>query len=396
MLTLYARHLKPCEKKLRDRGLSPGERRVYRKCGCPVWVIGVRPQGGYLRQSLNTTNWQVAERLKQNLELGIVEVPKVTISAALDAWKAALLAAKRKPRTVAQVHGAMTGSLAAWSQHKGLVNLSELNLGLLDEWVGTWDYASTTHRGRIDLARSFFKFCIARKWITDNPAAGLIKPEDDQDPTLPFTTDEEAKLFTAAEVFGTRRHFGGLWSVNPETARALMLVMRWTGLRASDAVIFEPRRIKHVPVDQQQVPVYGTYQTKTGEWVMCPIPPHVAEAIRTAPRLSEAAAFLPAEGGGYKTDPRSVANMFYASYLCPLGRLAEVTNVHAHRFRDTFAVRLLEAGKPLEVVQKLLGHSSIKTTEEHYNPWVKSRAEMLIREVVSLWHTPTLSPASDE
>jgi integrase len=81
-----------------------------------------------------------------------------------------------------------------------------------------------------------------------------------------------------------------------------------------------------------------------------------------------------------------VSNGFYSSYLGPLGVLAGVTGVRAHRFRDTFAVRLLEAGKPLEIVQALLGHSSIKTTSEHYAPWVKSRQEMLIREVVSMWH----------
>ncbi len=280
----------------------------------------------------------------------------------------------------------MAASLAAWCAHAGIQYLTELDLGLLDQWVGTWEYASTTHRSRIDLARGFFKFCVTRKWIADNPAAGLIKPADDQEPTLPFTVDEEARIFDAAKVFGARRHFGGLWSVNPETARALLLVLRWTGLRASDAVIFEPRRIKTVAVDGRDVPVYETYQTKTGEWVMCPIPPEVATAIRTAPRLSEFGAFIPPAEGSYKTDARSIANSYYATYLCPLATLSGVADIHAHRFRDTFAVRLLEAGKPLEIVQMLLGHSSIKTTEQHYSPWVKSRQEMLVREVMGLWH----------
>ena len=119
---------------------------------------------------------------------------------------------------------------------------------------------------------------------------------------------------------------------------------------------------------------------------MCPLPPEVVAAVQSAPRLSEAGAFIPTEDSGYKTDPRSVANSFYGTYLCPLSTLSGVPNIHAHRFRDTFAVRLLEAGKPLEIVQMLLGHSSIKTTEQHYSPWVKSRQEMLVREVMALWH----------
>jgi integrase len=38
---------------------------------------------------------------------------------------------------------------------------------------------------------------------------------------------------------------------------------------------------------------------------------------------------------------------------------------HAHRFRDTFAVELSLAGVPLERVSILLGHTSVKITEEH-------------------------------
>jgi integrase len=36
---------------------------------------------------------------------------------------------------------------------------------------------------------------------------------------------------------------------------------------------------------------------------------------------------------------------------------------HPHRFRDTFAVRLLEKGVPIDQVSILLGHTSVKTTE---------------------------------
>lgn len=293
MLSIYPRHLAPCESKLKAKGLSAAERRVWKRCGCPLWIIGNDPRGEYHRESLHTTSWEVAESLKRNLELGIEAKPKIPVGVALQKWKDALLAAKRKERTVAQVHGAMASSLETWTQHVGIQHISELTIDHLNAWIKTWDYASTTHRSRIDLARQFFRFAIAHKWISENPATSLIKPKEDFEPTLPFTAEEEAAIFDAAARFGERRHFDGLWSAHPATALALLLIMRWTGLRASDSVMFEPRRIRTMEVDHRSVAVYDTYQMKTSEWVMCPIPPHVAETIAAAPRLS-------AINGGWK------------------------------------------------------------------------------------------------
>ena len=53
--------------------------------------------------------------------------------------------------------------------------------------------------------------------------------------------------------------------------------------------------------------------------------------------------------------------------------IAGLPEAHSHMLRDTFAVSLLEKGVDLKTVSMLLGHTSIKTTEKHYAPWIKSR-----------------------
>jgi integrase len=45
------------------------------------------------------------------------------------------------------------------------------------------------------------------------------------------------------------------------------------------------------------------------------------------------------------------------------GSQAAVANCTPHRFRHTYATEMLRKGVPLEVIQKLLGHSSISTTQ---------------------------------
>jgi len=54
-------------------------------------------------------------------------------------------------------------------------------------------------------------------------------------------------------------------------------------------------------------------------------------------------------------------------------------------YRDTFAVDLLQKGVPIETVSILLGHSSIRITEKHYSPWVKSRQDNLETQIRKIW-----------
>jgi len=64
---------------------------------------------------------------------------------------------------------------------------------------------------------------------------------------------------------------------------------------------------------------------------------------------------------------------------------AGVEDGHSHRLRDTFSVELLQKGISLETVSMLLGHTSIKTTQRHYAPWVKSRQDALETAVKMSW-----------
>jgi site-specific recombinase XerD len=54
---------------------------------------------------------------------------------------------------------------------------------------------------------------------------------------------------------------------------------------------------------------------------------------------------------------------------------------HSHMLRDSNAINLLLAGVPIEEVSILLGHSSIRTTERRYLPWVRARQEKLDRSI---------------
>jgi integrase len=73
-----------------------------------------------------------------------------------------------------------------------------------------------------------------------------------------------------------------------------------------------------------------------------------------------------------------------------------VTGGHAHRFRDTFAVELLKAGTPIERVSIFLGHSSVRITEKHYNPWNRARQEQAELDIARAWASDPVVLMEDE
>ena len=75
----------------------------------------------------------------------------------------------------------------------------------------------------------------------------------------------------------------------------------------------------------------------------------------------------------------------WSEALADLFEKAEIDGGHAHRFRDTFAVELLNSGTPIELVSILLGHASVRITEKHYNPWNRARQEQAEADVARSW-----------
>jgi integrase/recombinase XerD len=172
-------------------------------------------------------------------------------------------------------------------------------------------------------------------------------------------------------------HFLGQFEIqvagraNAQRLRALILVLRYTGLRIGDAVGCSVDRL----IDGK----LRLYTQKTGTHVNCPLPDFVVRELETVPMLSAKYWFW---NGDSKL---KTALTSWQERLVSLSVETKIQNVHAHRFRDTFAVELLLAGIPLERVSILLGHQSIRITERYYSPWNRERQEQAEADVKRTW-----------
>ncbi len=72
-------------------------------------------------------------------------------------------------------------------------------------------------------------------------------------------------------------------------------------------------------------------------------------------------------------EPLSVRKL--QQLLSHLGDLASVPGVHPHRFRHTFAVNQLLAGTSDLVLMRLMGHTTLDSTNTNLRSYVQSFAE---------------------
>lgn len=357
MLTTYRRHRKNCEHR--------SEGRKFRRCRCPIWADGFLA-GQEIRKSLNTVNWQMAQdtvrvwEAKGNLysdekDLGL------TVKAACERFINDGDARGLREPTLYK-YRLLFRQLGEFSNSKGLRFLQEFNVDLLRAFRESWPNRNISGRKKLEALRTFFRFCHESAWIATNPAAKLKPPRSTVAPTMPFTREEHQRNVAACDRYPDK--------LNSIRLRALILLLRYSGLRIRDAVTLSRDRVAGGNL--------FLYTAKTGTPVWCPLPPFVLRALES----------IPATGPYYFWTGDSKPKSAVGNWQRALKRLFSFAGVplgHAHRYRDTFACELLLAGVPLERVSILLGHHSIRVTEKHYAPWVRSRQEQLEADVRRTW-----------
>lgn len=346
-LALYRRHRPECPH--RRRGAN------YIACECPVWVDG-RLDGGRYRRSMGTPDWPEAQRRLNAILYGErpspATGPRLSIGGAVRRYLADCETRNVRPSTVA-------------SYRRTLSTLPDIAFpavtrSVITDWRAGRNVAPSTGRKELEHVRFFFRWCLGEKLIEVDPTAGIKPPRVDPVPTLPYGQDEVNALLAAC---------GKLASDNPKQtpiiqarARAFLLLLLYSGLRRSDAGV-----LRRSALDDAG---YLTLRVeKTRVRLKVKLPAAVADELRALPGNPQ---YFFWTGRG---KPATVIGNLWRT----VNRVGKLADVHAtpHRFRDTFACRLLEQGADIRTVSKLLGHTSIRTTEKHYAPWMASQQKLL-------------------
>ena len=354
MLNLWRRHKRVCKFKAQGRDRL--------NCNCPIW-IDWRVSGNRIRKPIGLSDWQLAQQRARKWEAEGMHgtTSPQTIKEACDAFTSDAEARDLKEPTLYK-YELLFRQLQEFAEDKGLVFISDVDLEAARAFRASWPNRNIAARKKLEHFRAFLRFCQESDWIRSNPATKLKPSKITSGPTLPFSREEVQKVLDACDEYPDKE--------NAVRLRALVLLLRYSGLRLGDGVTLSRDRIE---ADRLRL-----YTAKTGTHVYCPLPPAVVQALKAIPKNGPY--FFWTGNGKVKS---TVGNWQRALKL--LFDLAKVPTGHAHRFRDTFAVEALLAGIPLERVSVLLGHQSVRITEKHYAPWVRERQEQIEDDVRRMW-----------
>ena len=208
--------------------------------------------------------------------------------------------------------------------------------------------------------RGFHRFAVADGLATSDPAAA-VKP--------PSPAKRLPKALPLADVEAILEAAGAPGTPLALRDRALLEVLYGTGARISEAVGLD---VDDVDIDagaesavllrgkgskERLVPI-GSYALEAvSAYLVRGRPTLLAERVSTGSTTVRGALFLNARGG------RLSRQSAWAVLVKAAERAGVTKDVSPHTLRHSFATHLLDGGADVRVVQELLGHASVTTTQ---------------------------------
>ena len=212
------------------------------------------------------------------------------------------------------------------------------------------DYSKSTTARKLATLRSFYKFCLRRGYLTENPVASIRTPKLEKRLPKFLELEDIQKLFDTPDVntlLGARD-------------RAMLETIYSTGIRVSELVELN---LADIDFEGECLRVRGKGRRER----VAPISPTALQAIRRYLDMraadSRSSNFDPnalyVNKHGQRLSTRSVRRKL-DKYLMEAGLDPSIS---PHTLRHSFATHLLNNGADLRSVQQLLGHQSLSTTQ---------------------------------
>ncbi len=214
----------------------------------------------------------------------------------------------------------------------------------------------------ISVFRTFFYFLIKERNLKiENPCANF-KP----------LKDPRAKANRRPPVY-RNEEIEALFAHCDDRLKVAFATLLLAGLREAELCSLTWADVDLRDVENAMIRVTGEgkegFTPKDYEERLLPIQRKLAERLKALPRTAKWV--FPAQSGERQTH--------LLRRLKVVAKNAGVANATLHKFRHTYATRLLESGCDIVTVQRLMGHSDLDTTRQYLDPDEKLKRSAVSR-----------------
>jgi tyrosine recombinase XerC len=251
----------------------------------------------------------------------------------------------------------------AFVRGQGIDTLKNVNKQTLRAYLAQLmeqKYAKSSIARKLSAIRSYYRYLMREELVTASPAATTVSPKLDK--RLPaFLTVEEAKRLVESP---------DLSQPQGQRDRALLELLYASGMRVSELVNMN---LEQINLATNEIRVWGKGAKERVVLIGGPAAQALNTYIHEGRRQLLAgkknnALFVNRYGG--RILARRVQKIL-AKYAHSINK-----GVHPHVLRHTFATHLLDGGADLKVVQELLGHADLSSTQI-YTHVTQSRARKI-------------------
>ena len=220
-------------------------------------------------------------------------------------------------------------------------------------------FAKISIARKLSAIRSFYRYLLREEIITVSPVATTSSPKLDKRLPTFLTPEETVRLLEAPN----------LSMPQGQRDRALMELLYASGLRVSELVSLD---LEQLNLNTDEIRVWGKGSKERvalmGKPAAMALGAYLSQGrLKLLGKKRSRALFVNRDGG--RLTERSIQRI--------LGKYTLVAGiskrVHPHTLRHTFATHLLDGGADLRVVQELLGHANLASTQI-YTHVTKSQA----------------------
>lgn len=211
-------------------------------------------------------------------------------------------------------------------------------------------YSSTSSSRALSSIKSFHKFLFLERRTKTNPAINLASPKLDKKLPTVLSIDEVLKLLDSLDdstPYNLRNH-------------AMIELVYATGLRVSELVNL---KLNNLRLTNKVISTIG----KGNKERIIPINDYANKILRKYLIEARPKLVISSKDQGYvflNNQGTAISRQSFFLLLKDLAKKAGITKeISPHTLRHSFATHLLEAGTDLRLIQEMLGHEDISTTQ---------------------------------